>query len=110
MTAFARDVAWRMHHRACLVERGYSDIAADLWEIAGLNMADMKSNFQSRQLEILAGYGYQQVEHTKPFAYADSVAVMIGDAFTPLIVDRCFDLLDAPKTNDKVMAIRQRTD
>lgn len=76
MPAFARDVASRLHHRGALIERGHADVAADLREIANVNMAEMRENFAARQLEILAGYGFQPVEQSKPFAYADGVAII----------------------------------
>lgn len=77
MRAFARDLAWRMHHQACFIERGYQDIAADLRDIASLDIAELKSAFAARQIEILSAYGYQQpVEQSKPFAYSDGVAII----------------------------------
>lgn len=76
MTAFARDVASRLHHRGVLIERGHADVAADLREIANTNFADMKASFNARCVEIVAGYGFQPVEQSKPFAYADGVAII----------------------------------
>lgn len=75
-TAFARDVASRLHHRGVLIERGHADVAADLREIAAVIPAEMKAAFTARQFDILAGYGFQPVEQSKPFAYADGVAII----------------------------------
>jgi ClpP class serine protease len=75
MHAFARDVGSRLHHRGQFIDKGY-DIAADLRDIAAVNPADMKAAFAVRQTEILAGYGFEPVEQSKPFAYADGVAII----------------------------------
>jgi signal peptide peptidase SppA len=76
MSAFARDIAARLHHRGCLIERGHADVAADLRDMSTANMADVRANFDARKLEILAGYGFGPVEQSKPFAYADGVAII----------------------------------
>lgn len=76
MPAFARDIASRLHHRGVLIERGHADVAADLREIANTNFADMKANFSARCTEIVSSYGFQPVEQSKPFAYADGVAII----------------------------------
>lgn len=76
MSPFARDIALRMHHRACLIERGHVDVAADLRDIAAMDLSTLKTVFAAYQREILAGYGYDPETDSKPFAYAGGVAII----------------------------------
>lgn len=76
MTYLARDIAARLHHRASYISPQYSDVMADLREIASANLGDQKTQFSARKLEILSSYGFEPVESTKPFAYADGVAII----------------------------------
>lgn len=76
-TYLARDVASRMHHCASLVSREYgSGVMADLREIANADMTEQKTQFDARKLDILASFGYEPVESSKPFAYSDGVAII----------------------------------
>lgn len=76
MSAFARDIAARLHHRACLIDEGSANVAADLRDIAAINLADLKPTFATRCAEIVEAYGFEPVEQSKPFAYADGVAII----------------------------------
>lgn len=76
MSAFARDIAYRMHHRACLIERGYNNVAAELREIALLDLSGLRAAFETRQLDLLAQYGFDPVATTKPFAYSNGTAII----------------------------------
>jgi ClpP class serine protease len=72
----ARDIAARLHHRASYIGKDYGDIIADLREIASANIADQRVMFDARKLEILASFGFDPIESSKPFAYADGVAII----------------------------------
>jgi signal peptide peptidase SppA len=75
MTAFSRDIAYRLHHRGVLVERGHADVAAALRDIAAVDLAEVKAGFRARMSELVSSYGFNGgVEHAKPFAYAAGIA------------------------------------
>lgn len=76
MSAFARNVAASLHHRACLIDEGTATVAADLRDIAAINLADLKPTFAARCAEIVMAYGFEPAEQSKPFAYADGVAII----------------------------------
>jgi signal peptide peptidase SppA len=74
MNAFARDIAFRLHHRGALIERGHADVAAELRDIAVAELAAIKASFPVRMAELVSSYGYQEPVQAKPFAYASGVA------------------------------------
>jgi signal peptide peptidase SppA len=74
MIAFSRDIASRLHHRGVLIERGHADVAADLRDIAAVELAEIKAGFPARMSELVSSYGFDGSEQTKPFAYSAGIA------------------------------------
>lgn len=76
MPAFARDVAARFHHRGCLINPEYPNIAADLREIANTDLAILREAEAARLQELASSYGLGQIDREKPFAFSNGVAVI----------------------------------
>lgn len=72
-----RDIASRLHHRGVFICPEHADVLADLREIAGLDLAELKDSFDARKIEILAAYGYDNPQpQNKPFAFAEGMAII----------------------------------
>lgn len=76
LSAFARDVAARLHHRGALISPDYSNIAADLKEIAATDFAALSAAIPLRQRELVASYGLTPSVQDKPFAFSNGVAII----------------------------------
>jgi signal peptide peptidase SppA len=74
----ARDIAGRFHHRGALISPEHADVVADLREIAAADLAAQTAAFEARKTEILSNFGFDGARppQTKPFAFADGVAVI----------------------------------
>lgn len=76
MAAFARDAAARLHHRGCLINPEYPNVAADLRDIANADVAAIREEQVARHQELVAAYGLGTVDRDKPFAFSHGVAVI----------------------------------
>lgn len=78
MSYLARDIAARLHHRGSFIAPEHSDVAADLREIASVNLDQTRASFDLWRREILSSYGMSDCVPTieKPFAYANGVAII----------------------------------
>lgn len=76
LAAFARDAAAKFHHRGCLINPEYPNVAADLREVANTVLAQIREGEAARYQELAAGYGLGQIGADKPFAFAGGVALI----------------------------------
>lgn len=76
MAAFARDCAARLHHRGCLISPAYTDLAADLREIAVTDLAAVREAERQRHQDLVASLGLGLIDETKPFAFSNGIAVI----------------------------------
>lgn len=76
MQFLARDIAGRLHHRGSFISPEHCDLAADLREIAAVNLDNVRPHFDTWRLEVLSSYGMSDCITEKPFAYANGVAII----------------------------------
>lgn len=72
----ARQALERLHHRAVAISPQYSAIASDLKLMYGANAESEQEKLEARRIELCAAYGFNDRAQTKPFAFADGIALI----------------------------------
>jgi signal peptide peptidase SppA len=72
----ARAALSRMHLQAVALSPAYSGFAQDLRDMAMTDPVEAQVKFQARLGEMCESFGFSQREQSKPFAFADGVAII----------------------------------
>lgn len=72
----ARAALSRIHMREVALAPVYSGFANDLQALAAVDQKTVEAKFAERRVEMVAAYGFTQVEQRKPFAFANGIAII----------------------------------
>lgn len=77
MLSFARHIAAQFNHKAAYIdEQSHGDLIAGLRDLASVDLEKAKSFNDARRLDLLASYGFEPAESSKPFAYSNGIAII----------------------------------